>query len=209
MESKQAVKPRSRNPEATRERLVATAFDQFQRTGYNATALRDIVRQADTTSGALFHHFENKEALGIAVLEGPVAEIIEEWWIRPLAEHSSAVAAITATLAKLEASMTQGERRLGCPLGNAASELTNQHAAFAAAVRRIYERWHRALSERFAVDRGQGSVRADVDPDEAATFVIVGVEGAIALTKALQSAEPIRQLASQLERYFAAIAKPV
>jgi AcrR family transcriptional regulator len=56
--------------EETRARVVATARLLFAEKGYFATGTTEIVEAAGVgTRGALYHHFENKEALFLAVLE--------------------------------------------------------------------------------------------------------------------------------------------
>jgi AcrR family transcriptional regulator len=56
--------------EDTRRRILATARRLFAEQGYFATGTTEIVAAAGVgTRGALYHHFENKEALFLAVLE--------------------------------------------------------------------------------------------------------------------------------------------
>ncbi len=47
----------------TRECLLAAAGELFEKQGFSETTVSDIVCRVGTTKGALFHHFENKEAL--------------------------------------------------------------------------------------------------------------------------------------------------
>lgn len=54
---------------ATTQALVAQARALFARRGYAAVSLAEIVDHAGVTKGALYHHFENKEALFRAVVE--------------------------------------------------------------------------------------------------------------------------------------------
>jgi AcrR family transcriptional regulator len=61
---------RQARAEATRARIVATARRLFTDKGYFATGTTEIVEQAQVgTRGALYHHFENKQALFLAVFE--------------------------------------------------------------------------------------------------------------------------------------------
>jgi AcrR family transcriptional regulator len=54
----------------TRRRLVTTARRLFAAKGYFATGTTEIVEEAGVgTRGAMYHHFPNKEALFLAVLE--------------------------------------------------------------------------------------------------------------------------------------------
>lgn len=47
----------------TRDKLLAVAKALFQCQGFKETTVSDIVSKAGTTKGALFHHFESKDAL--------------------------------------------------------------------------------------------------------------------------------------------------
>lgn len=49
-----------------RTRLLDAARDLIRARGYAATTVDDLCRTAGVTKGAFFHHFESKEALGVA-----------------------------------------------------------------------------------------------------------------------------------------------
>lgn len=49
--------------EKTRQALVIAALGHFSEKGYKETSVADICETAQTTKGALFHHFRNKEDL--------------------------------------------------------------------------------------------------------------------------------------------------
>jgi AcrR family transcriptional regulator len=60
---------------STRERIVATARRLFAASGYEATSTETVLEQAGVSRGALYHHFENKEALFAAVLEAVETDV--------------------------------------------------------------------------------------------------------------------------------------
>ena len=61
---------RQARAEETRRRIVATARRLFTEQGYFETGTTEIVVAAGVgTRGALYHHFENKQALFLAVFE--------------------------------------------------------------------------------------------------------------------------------------------
>ena len=62
--------------EATRGALVSAGRDVFGERGFAAAPLDEVVRRAGVTKGALYHHFENKEALFLAVFEDVEAELV-------------------------------------------------------------------------------------------------------------------------------------
>lgn len=55
--------------------LIRIARRHFSTDGYDKTSLLAIVQEADMTRGALYHHFKNKKALFLAVLEQVQSEI--------------------------------------------------------------------------------------------------------------------------------------
>lgn len=62
-------RPTKQSPERgdARIRLLEAARDVIRTKGYAATSVADLCATADVTKGAFFHHFESKEALGVAV----------------------------------------------------------------------------------------------------------------------------------------------
>jgi AcrR family transcriptional regulator len=55
--------------ESTRQALVDSALELFTERGYAATSLDAIVKRARVTKGALYHHFNGKQALFEAVFD--------------------------------------------------------------------------------------------------------------------------------------------
>ena len=69
--------PGSARGRASRQRIVDVACDLFYRQGVAATGLAEIIARSDTGKGQLYHYFDNKDALVLAVIdtqfEGAVA----------------------------------------------------------------------------------------------------------------------------------------
>ncbi len=63
-----AVAPAERDNQ-TRNRLLCAAVDVFDRKGYAAASVREIVELAGVTKPALYYHFHSKEGLLTAVLD--------------------------------------------------------------------------------------------------------------------------------------------
>ena len=60
---------RTRDKEATRRKLLEAAVHLFRLKGFAATTVDDICKAAELTKGSFFHHFKNKEELGISAAE--------------------------------------------------------------------------------------------------------------------------------------------
>ena len=63
---------------ATRERLLGAARELFAERGYAEVGTEELVRAADVTRGALYHHFRDKKDLFRAVHEQMEGELVEE-----------------------------------------------------------------------------------------------------------------------------------
>ena len=62
---------------ATRDRLVAAARELFAERGYGAVGTEELVRHAEVTRGALYHHYRDKQDLFLAVHEQMESELVE------------------------------------------------------------------------------------------------------------------------------------
>jgi len=58
-----------------RRRLEDAALKLFNRKGYAATSVREIVAEAGFTKPVLYYHFGNKEGIYVALLEDALAEL--------------------------------------------------------------------------------------------------------------------------------------
>jgi AcrR family transcriptional regulator len=61
---------------ATRAALIDVATELFATHGYEATAIPSVLHAAGVSRGALYHHFESKEALFEAVLKSVEARVM-------------------------------------------------------------------------------------------------------------------------------------
>jgi TetR/AcrR family transcriptional repressor of nem operon len=62
------VERKSRNPEETRQKLVAAARRLILERGFTAAGVDQICEVAGVTKGAFFHHFKSKDEIGKAAL---------------------------------------------------------------------------------------------------------------------------------------------
>jgi AcrR family transcriptional regulator len=92
---------RVRDPKATRRRILAAAHEEFWRRGYRAGSLNGIVEAAGVTKGALFHHFRDKNALALAVVEEVLAPELRDCWLVPLEGDGDALELLGRLLAGL------------------------------------------------------------------------------------------------------------
>ena len=184
---------RRRQPDITRDKLLQAAFDEIYRRGFQAASLETILDQAGVTKGALYHHFPDKAALGHAVVDDVVTDLLLERWLGVLARQpGDPLTALQGMLKERVAQLSPDEVELGCPLNNLAQEMSPLDERFRRRVAATFDTWGRGFAE--ALERGQaeGTVRKDVDPKKTAHFLVAAIEGSFSIAKAAQSPALLR-----------------
>ena len=85
---------RLRDSGRTRERLLQAASREIYRSGFQSASLGTILAVAGVTKGALYYHFDSKEALGHAVVDEVIGPVVRGKWVRPLQSGTSPIDAL-------------------------------------------------------------------------------------------------------------------
>ena len=178
-----------RNPERTRQRLLEAAYREVYRYGFQSAGIDKILAATNVTKGALYYHFESKEALGYAIVEEIVATLPRDRWLLPL-ERSKDKDSIDALIDVVQAIPTRPrDIKGGCPLVNLAQEMSPLDEQFRKRLQRIFQGWQEGVASALRRGQEQGTVRRDLDPEEMASFLIAMVEGYEVLAKNAQDAK--------------------
>lgn len=185
---------------STRERLIEAARNLFLKQGYTATGVAQILKEAGARSGSLYYFFPTKHDLLLAVLEqyrellwpevmGPAFEAVQD-----------PIERVFAILAGYRQMLEYTHCRQGCPIGNLALELCDEHADVRELIAANFNGWQKAVSRCIA--EAAERLPGDVDPDQLGLFVLVTMEGAVMLARAHRSLEPYDSAVKHLRDYF-------
>ncbi len=178
--------PRPRDPERTRQRLLQAAFREVYRYGFQSAGIETILAATNVTKGALYYHFESKEALGCAIIEEIVATFPRDRWLLPL-ERSKDKDPIDALIGIVRAIPARPrDLKAGCPLVNLAQEMSQLDEQFRKRLERIFQAWQGGIAVALRRGQSEGTVRRDLVPEETASFLIAMVEGYEVLAKNAQ-----------------------
>ena len=126
-----------RQPRAveTREKILGEAARLFALKGYHDTKLEEILKAAQVTTGAFFHHFGSKEELGFAVIDHHMEkrrELLEEIEKRlPPPDEDDPLQPVFRRLDAIQEMIRRREQRKGgCIIGNLSTALSDTHDAF-------------------------------------------------------------------------------
>jgi len=197
---------KTRNPLRTRERLLQCAFQHVYRSGFRGTDVETIIDSAGVTKGALYHHFTGKQALGYAIVDEVITNITLEKWVKPLENPGDPISAIAQIVQS--SSLAPEYLRGGCPLNNLAQEMSPLDEGFRKRIDTVFTLWHGALAGALRSGQKRRLVRADVDADETATFLIATYQGYMSLTKSSQDARMLQSGKQSMTRYLDSLRAP-
>lgn len=89
--------PPLRDPGSTRARILDAALSAFSRKGYHDTRLDDIVDESDTSKGAIYFHFANKERLFLALVD-QFADLLERRVLDAISTQTSGMVRVQVAL---------------------------------------------------------------------------------------------------------------
>ena len=180
-------KRRLRDPERTRERLLQAGFREVFRTGFQSASIDTILAATNVSKGALYHHFDSKEDLGLAIIEEIIAKLVHDGWLRPLLGDGQPIDILIAIVRRIPD--RPHDIRAGCPLLNLAQEMSPLDEQFRKRLERLFLAWQGGVAALLRKGQSQGTVRRDLNADETASFLVAMVEGYVSLAKNAQDAK--------------------
>ena len=158
----------------------------FQRQGYPATAVKQVVEAAGAPFGSLYHHFPGgKEELAEEVIRtsGAMYGQLVDLVFDPAPDVTSAVRDFFAGAAE---TLRQTEYADACPIETVALEVASTNDRLRRATADVFEGWTEKAAERF--------IGAGIDPETAralALSFICLLEGAFVLSRAARTTEAL------------------
>jgi len=180
----------SRNPARTRERLLQAAFQEIHRSGFRSADLDTILAKAGVTKGALYYHFDNKEALGYAVVDEVIARKVHVKWVLPLRNAKSPLDVLIRIIQS--ESVKKEDVQRGCYLLNLSQEMSGLDEGFRRRTASVYKDWHDGVAEALREGQKRRVVRSDINANETATFLLAAWEGYAVLSKNSQDVRMLR-----------------
>lgn len=172
-----------RNPDATRDRLLESAFNEVHQTGFRAASLDAILARAGVTKGALYHHFPNKQALGYALVDEVIAPYLHERWVVPLESADDPLTVLMESARGFLPVVNERPARLGCPLNNLVQEMSGVDDEFRLRLENATQHWVDGVARALARGQKNGTVREDIDTQATAYFIVTVIEGGAGMMK--------------------------
>lgn len=175
-----------------RDELIQSGREIIIKKGFNAASLNDILNAAGVPKGSFYYYFSSKEDFGLAIVDDfsnryldRLKRLLEDPDLTPLARLQQY---FSAGIADMQAC----EYAEGCLLGNLAQELSAQNEMFRDRLNQTFTTWEKCLAACITAAQAAGEIAESSDPDELASFILAGWEGAILQAKVAQSVTPMQ-----------------
>jgi len=175
-----------------KQQILEAAARLFEKQGYHATGLNEIIRESGAPKGSLYYYFpDGKEQIGAETALWSAGQMSER--IRHgLSQAEQPAEAVRLLALGVAAAVEQSGFAAGGPLMMLAAESAVRSERVNAACRQAYAQMQTAFAEKFSGD------------DDLAEFVLSTLEGAILLSRVQHSGEPLRRVAEHLYSYLKA-----
>lgn len=191
-----------RNADATKVKIIQAAFEEIHSHGFQATSMNEIIKRAGITKGALYHHFKSKTELGYAVIDQVIRPMMKERWLDPLSKSENPIDALIDCMAELIKNTPKQAVIKGCPVANLAHEMSGIDEGFRLKLSGVLKTWQAGLSQVFSEGIKKGYVKADINTDNVACFLVASLEGAIGLAKNSKDENTFNRCGEQLIVYL-------
>lgn len=197
-------RPTKQNPErgAARTRLLEAARDIIRAQGFAATTVDDLCKSAGVTKGAFFHHFESKEALGVAAAAYWAETTSAFFAAAPYHTHADPLARLLGYL-DFRKEIIQGDlAEFTCLVGTMAQEVYGSHPAIREACAASIFGHAATLEPDIAAAMDARGIKADWTPASLAAHTQAVLQGAFILAKATGDRAIARDSVDHLKRYI-------
>ena len=174
----------------TRQRIVNAAAQVVAEKGALAASLDDVGERARASRSQIYHYFEDKTDLLLAVAEatndavlGAQADLfaaLDTW--AGLVSWTDAIVSFQQSAAGLR----------GCPIANLLGQMGERDDGICALLAEGLDRWEAHIRTGLGAMVTSGELRADADPTWLATSTLASLQGGLVLAHARRDARPLR-----------------
>lgn len=194
----------ARDPESTRQHILDVTAEEMRLRGYKAASLADIIKKADVSKGALYHHFANKQELGYAVFDEIfVREFLNDWDI-PMSSDDP-IQALCEWMTCFSDNVTIEELEQGCPVYDIATEMASSDEGFRSKAIKMFETLQSHLAVTLSTAQLNGQMKQDIDAEAIAGFIVAAVQGSMMQGKYGRNLKTFKSSIKCLANYLATL----
>ena len=187
--------------EKTTKFIIETVAPIFNKKGYAATSMADIVEATGLTKGAIYGNFANKEAIAIAAFHKNINDLLKK-----VAKHQEESSSPLAKLFLItdfyrnyyEYSISLG----GCPILNIGVDAMNQDTELLIQVQNVIHKTQNNIRKLVDLAKAEGEVKETVDSEKFAKFLYARIQGAIFMSQTMQDNSYLLETTDEIDEFI-------
>jgi TetR/AcrR family transcriptional regulator, transcriptional repressor for nem operon len=190
-----------RQPEITKENVLIEATKLFNTKGYKTTSLSDITEATGYTKGAIYRHFENKNALEIEAFEKMMTTIFNILQSRVKSKGNTRDK-LFSILEMFENYITNPYMKGGCPLLNVSIEMDDTKDPLKKKAQNALVILKDSIISIIENGKKFKQVKSTVNEKIFSTIIIATLEGGVMMSKLQNSNTDISDLVIHLKTWI-------
>lgn len=187
----------------TRDQLLEQGMNMLLRRGYHHLGISAILEETGIPKGSFYHHFESKEAFGLAVIDRYMLDV-HAGLDQCLSDERVSPLQRVRRFFELTEEKYRSEGYLGCLLGGLGQELSGVNETYRKKVEWCFSEIARRVASCLDEAVAQGDLPDTCDTRAMAELLVNCWEGAALRTRLRGEPAPLRQM---LDFYFRAAAQ--
>ncbi len=202
------MEPAQTKQHKSRQKILDAAVRLIRINGYAATSVDDLCVEAGLTKGSFFHHFKDKEALGVAAAQHWTAMTAPLFEGAPYHGKETALERVLDYI-DFRKSIIRGElAEFTCLAGTLAQEVHTSHPAIARAAGASITDHAATLVEDIQVSMDESGKTFGFSAKSLALHTQAVLQGGFILAKATSDVSHAEESVGHLHRYIELLFKP-
>ncbi|WP_437373638.1 TetR family transcriptional regulator C-terminal domain-containing protein [Maribacter litoralis] len=175
-----------------KDKILNAGVNIIAKKGYNGIGIQEILNEVNIPKGSFYHYFKSKEDFGIQVIKKYTDDSLV--YINSFLENTNLnpLQRIYALFYDVQKAYIEKEFKEGCLLGNCSTELGGQKINVSTTLENEFMKMENIFSKCIEEAQVIGQLNSNNSPDELASFIVNGWEGAILRMKSSRNIKPMK-----------------
>jgi AcrR family transcriptional regulator len=183
--------PRTDKGRVTRQRIVAAATEVVAEKGALGASLDEVGARAPASRGQLYHYFDGKNDLLLAVAEATNDTVLDGQ--RDLFDHLDTWDGLVRWADVLVTFQQERGGKGGCPIANLLGQLGERDDGIRSVLASGFDRWETHIRAGLEIMVNSGELRPDADVAWLAASTLASVQGGLVLSQARRDPLSLRR----------------
>ncbi len=174
-----------------REKILSEGLRLVHERGFSGASVRDIVQAAGVPQGSFTNHFASKEAFGLEILDLYFATSRDRIRATLYNDALPPLQRLADFIEANKAALNRDGMKNGCLLGNFSAEVVESSEAIRHRLMAIFAEVQAGVAYCLKAAAKAGLLRADMNCEDVAGFIVSSLQGAILLAKTERDPAPV------------------